>query len=92
MKKSNRVELGKEAIDKIVTMAQEEKKAFQKIKKEFSLSEKEVTEIMRERLPAENFELWKKKVATKKVKQKPQKFNPIQDDDVDTKYYINKKF
>ncbi len=92
MKKNNRVELEKEAIDRIVTLAQEEKKPFQEIKKEFGLSEKEVTEIMRKRLSPDNFELWKKKVAAKKPKQKPQNFSPIEDDDLDNKYYINKKF
>lgn len=90
MKKSNRAELEKEAIEKIVTLAQEEKKPFQEIKKEFGLSEKEVTEIMRKRLPSDSFELWKKKVAAKKPK--PQNFSPIEDDDLDNKYYINKKF
>ncbi len=61
MKKSNRLELDREAIDRIVILAQEEKKPFEEIKKEFGLVEKEVTEIMRKKLSADNFELWKKK-------------------------------
>ncbi|QYJ67340.1 DUF2805 domain-containing protein [Flavobacterium litorale] len=90
MKKSNRAALEKETIDAIVKLAQEEKKPLQKIKKQFGLAEKEVIDIMRENLPADSFEQWKKKHVSKKSK--PQKFNPIEDDDVDTKYYINKKF
>lgn len=93
MKKSNRVELDKETIQKIVTVAQEEKKPFEKLKKDFGVSEKEVTEIMKKKLPTDSFELWKKKTANKKPKQlKPQKFNEIEDDDLDTKYYIKNKF
>ena len=90
MKKNSLEKLEKEAIDKIVKMAREEKKTFDKIKKEFGLSKKEVTEIMRINLAPDYFEVWKKKVAPKKPK--PQKFSPIEDDDIDTKYYINKKF
>lgn len=91
MKKSNH-ELGKEAIDRIVTLAQEERKPFEEIKKEFGLSEKEVTEIMKKRLQADNFELWKKKVAAKKPKPKPQNFSDLEDDDLDSKYYFKNKF
>jgi uncharacterized protein (TIGR03643 family) len=90
MKKSNRLELDKEAIDRIVTLAQEERKPFEEIKKEFGIAEKEVTEIMRKRLSADNFELWKKKVAAKKPKPKP--IYDEFDDELDTKYYIRNKF
>ena len=92
MKKSNRLELDREALDKIVTLAQEERKPFEEIKKVFGISEKEVTEIMKKRLAADNFELWKKKVAGKKPKPKPQNFNDIEDDDLDSKYYFKNKF
>lgn len=90
MKKSNRLELDKEAIDRIVTLAQEERKPFEEIKKEFGIAEKEVTEIMRKRLSADNFELWKKKVAARKPKPKPvpDEF----DDELDSRYYIKNKF
>ena len=92
MKKSNYLELDQEALSRIVILAQEERKPFEEIKKEFGLSEKEVTEIMRKRLTADNFELWKKKVAGKKPKPKPQNFNAIEDDDLDSKYYFKNKF
>lgn len=92
MKKSSIKELDREAFDRIVTLAQEERKPFEEIKKEFGLSEKEVTEIMRKRLSADNFELWKKKAAAKKPKPKPMSFNSFEDDDLDSKYYIRNKF
>ncbi|WP_330441929.1 DUF2805 domain-containing protein [Flavobacterium sp. C4GT6] len=92
MKKSNRTELEKEAIDRIVSLAQEEKKPFEEIKKQFGLSDKEVTEIMKKRLPADNFELWKKKVAGKKPKPKSQNFSALEDDDLASKYYFKNKF
>jgi len=90
MKKSSRNELEREAIDRIVTLAQEEKKPFDEIKKEFGLSEKEVTEIMHKRLSPDDFELWKKKVAARKPKPKP--MNSFEDDELDSKYYIKNKF
>lgn len=90
MKKSSRAELDREALDKIATLAQEEKKPFEEIKKQYGLSEKEVTDIMKKKLSQDNFELWKKKTAAKKPK--PANFNSIQDDELDTKYYIRNKF
>ncbi len=91
MKKSSRPELDREAIERIVTLAQEEKKPFEEIKKIFGLPEKDVTEIMRKQLSADNFELWKKKTAAKKPKPAPQ-INIIEDDELDSKYYIRNKF
>jgi len=92
MEKKLKVELDNKSLEKIVTLAQEEKKPFEVIKKEFGISEKEVTELMRMRLNKDNFELWKKKVAANKPKPKPLKFNPIEDDDLDSKYYFKNKF
>ncbi|HQX02949.1 MAG TPA: TIGR03643 family protein [Flavobacterium sp.] len=89
MKKSKRVELDNEQIERVISMAQEEKKPFEVIKVEFGISENEVTEIMRKRLSKDNFELWKKKVTASKPKPKP----IIDDfDDLDSKYYIKNKF
>lgn len=90
MKKSSTKELDREALDRIVTLAQEEKKPFEEIKKIFGISEKEVTEIMRKKLSADNFEMWKKKTAAKKPK--PMTFNSFEDDDLGSKYYIRNKF
>lgn len=90
MKKSKRVELTYEEIERVVSMAQEEKKPFEVLKVEFGISENEVTEIMRKKLSKDNFELWKKKVTASKPKPKPiiDEF----DDDLDSKYYIKNKF
>lgn len=89
MKKSKRVELDNEQIERVISMAQEEKKPFEVIKVEFGISENEVTEMMRKRLSKDNFELWKKKVTASKPKPKP----IIDDfDDLDSKYYIKNKF
>lgn len=90
MKKNNNSDFGKEELDKIVSLAQEERKPFEEIKKEFGISEKEVTEIMRKRLSADNFEMWKKKIAAKKPKPKP--LSSFDDDELDSKYYIKNKF
>ena len=94
MKKSRLVELDNEELERVVSMAQEEKKPFEVIKEEFGISESEVTEIMRKKLSKDNFELWKKKVAAGKPKPKVFKTNVLEDDidDLDSKYYFKNKF
>ncbi|WP_293893719.1 TIGR03643 family protein [Flavobacterium sp.] len=89
MKKSRLAELSIEELERLVSMAQEERKPFEVIKEEFGLSENEVTELMRKRLSKDKFELWKKKAVGSKPKPKP-----ILDDldDLDSKYYIKNKF
>jgi uncharacterized protein (TIGR03643 family) len=89
MKKS-RIELDRETIGRIVTLAQEERKPFEEIKKAYSLGEKEVTDIMKKELTADNFELWKKKVAGKKPKPKPAVIDDFEE--LDSKYYFRHKF
>ena len=89
MKKSRLVELDKEELERVVSMAQEERKPFEVLKEEFGLTENEVTELMRKKLAKDKFELWKKKAASSKPKPKP----IIDDfDDLDSKYYIKNKF
>jgi uncharacterized protein (TIGR03643 family) len=92
MKKRKLSELDNETLERVVSMAQEEKKPFEVIREEFGLVENDVTELMRKRLSKENFELWKKKAAASKPKPKPVKFNPIEDDELDSKYYFKNKF
>jgi len=89
MKKSVRVELSHEQIERVVSMAQEEKKPFEVLKAEFGLTENEVTELMRKRLSKDNFELWKKKAAASKPKPKPMVADDF--DDLDDKYYMKNK-
>lgn len=90
MKKRKLSELDKETIDRIVTIAQEEKKPFEAIKNEFGLGEKELTELMKKSLSVDMFELWKKKTQAKKPKPKPliDEF----DEELDSKYYFKNKF
>lgn len=90
MKKSKLSEFNNEQIERVVSMAQEERKPFEVIKEEFGLTENEVTELMRKRLTKDNFELWKKKAAGSKPKPKP--IIDDFDDDLDSKYYIKNKF
>ncbi|UUC47075.1 TIGR03643 family protein [Flavobacterium cerinum] len=92
MKKSKVLEFDKETIERIVTMAQEERKPFEVLKEEFGISENEVTEMVRKKLSKDNFELWKKKVAANKPKPKLQRYNELEDDDLDSKYYFKNKF
>lgn len=91
MKKNKNLSFDRETIERIVTMAQEERNPFEIIKKDFGISEKETTEIMRKQLSKDNFELWKKKVTAKKPKPKPPVLDDL-DDDLDAKYYIKNKF
>lgn len=89
MKKRKRVELNPEQIQRIVTLAQEERKPFEILKTEFGLSEGEITEIMRSQLSKDHFELWKKKAASSKLKPKPMVKDF--DDDLESKYYFRNK-
>ncbi len=90
MKKRKLSEFDKEAIDRIVAIAQEEKRPFEAVKNEFGLGEKELTELMKKTLSTDNFELWKKKTQSKKPKPKPMvdEF----DEELDSKYYFKNKF
>lgn len=89
MKKSKKVELDAEQLERLISMAQEEKKPFEMIKEEFGVPENDVTEIMRKKLSKENFELWRKKAVASKPKPKPviDDFN----EDLEGKYYIKNK-
>jgi uncharacterized protein (TIGR03643 family) len=90
MKKSNSKELNWEQTEKLVLLALEEKNPFEIIKKEFGLSEKEVLEIMKKKIPPEKYEMWKKKALANKPKPKPVKIDDF-DEDLDGKYYIKNK-
>lgn len=92
MKKRKISELDNETIDRIVNMAQEEKRPFEVLKNEFGINENEVTELMRKKLSKDIFEAWKKKATASKPKPKPLRFNEIEDDDLDSKYYFKNKF
>mgnify|MGYP000397707370 FL=1 len=91
MKKSKKIELTWDQNEKLITLALEERNPFEIIKKEFGLSETEVLEIMKKKLPTDKFDLWKKKANAAKPKPKPMKIDDF-DDDLDGKYYIKNKF
>lgn len=90
MKKNRHPELNWEQTEKLVSLALEERNPFEIIKKEFGFSEKEVLEIMKKKLTAEKYEMWKKKAQASKPKPKPIKIDDF-DDDLDGKYYIKNK-
>jgi uncharacterized protein (TIGR03643 family) len=91
MRKSKKEALTQEQIERVIAMAQEEKKPFEVIKAEFGISENEVTELLKKTLSKDNFELWKKKVSSNKPKPKVIKIDE-DFDDLDEKYYIKNKF
>jgi uncharacterized protein (TIGR03643 family) len=91
MKKSKNIELSREQNEKLITLALEERNPFEIIKKEFGFAEKDIIEIMKKRLTADKFELWKKKAMAAKPKPKPPKIDNF-DEDLDGKYYIKNKF
>ena len=91
MKKSKLPELDMEQSEKLVTLALEERNPLEIIKKEFGFAEKEVLEIMKKRLTADKFELWKKKAMAAKPKPKPPKIDDF-DEELDGKYYLRNKF
>lgn len=90
MKKNKHIELNWEQTERLITMALEERNPFEIIKKDFGLGEKEVLEIMKKKLTADKFELWKKKANAGKPKPKPLKIDDF-DEDLDGKYYIKNK-
>ncbi|SHI70237.1 TIGR03643 family protein [Flavobacterium terrae] len=91
MRKSKIADLDRETLERLISMAQEERKPFEVIKEEFGISENEVTELIRKRLPKDQFELWKKKVTATKPKPKQINIDDF-DDDLDGKYYLKNKF
>lgn len=91
MKKSKSIELNWEDTQKLITLAQEERNPFEIIKKDLGIDEKQVLEIMKKKLSAEKFEVWKKKANAAKPKPKQIKIDDF-DEDLDGKYYIKNKF
>ncbi len=91
MKKNKSITLTWDQTEKMVALALEERNPFEIIKKEFGLAEKDVLEIMKKKLTADKFELWKKKANSGKPKPKPLKIDDF-DEDLDGKYYIKNKF
>jgi uncharacterized protein (TIGR03643 family) len=91
MRKSKIADLDRETLERLISMAQEERKPFEVIKEEFGIGENDVTELLRKRLSKDQFELWKKKVTASKPKPKPINIDDF-DEDLDGKYYLKNKF
>ena len=91
MKKSSRPELNHEQLERLVSMALEERKPFEVIRAEFGVPEKDVIEIMRRRLTKDRFELWRQKASASKPKPTPMAIDDF-DEELDGKYYLRNKF
>ena len=91
MRKSKNTEMSYEERERIITLALEERNPFEIIKKDFNLNEQEVLEIMKRKLTADKFDVWKKKAMASKPKPKPTKVDEF-DEDLEGKYYIKNKF
>ena len=90
MKKSKRIELTREQMERLVALALAERNPFEIIKKEFNFAEKEVLDLMKKNMKADKYELWKKKAIASKPKPKPPRIDNF-DEDLDGKYYIKNK-
>lgn len=91
MRKDRSIDLDREQMERLTTLALEERNPFEIIKKEFNINEQHVLEIMKKRLTADKFEIWKKKANAAKPKPKPIKVDDF-DEELDGKYYIKNKF
>ncbi len=91
MRKSKTTPLTAEEIERIVSLAQEERHPIETIKKDFGLSEQEILDLMKKNMSPQKFEAWKKKAQTAKARPKPIKIDDF-DEDLDGKYYIKNKF
>ncbi len=92
MKKTKISELDHDTIIKVLKIALEEKKPLEVLKEKFGLPEQEVMDLMKIKLSDDKFDIWKKNANAGKPKPKPLKFDPLQDDDLDSKYYFKNKF
>ena len=89
MKKRKISELNYETVERIITMAREEKRPLEAIKNEFGYNEKEITDLLKKKFSAEEYDMWKKRVMMKKPKPK---FIDDDLDELDSKYYFKNKF
>ena len=92
MKKKKISQLDTGTLDRLVPIEKKKKKPFEVLKEEFGVTENEVTELMQKRLSKDNLKKKKKKVTASKPKPKPIKYNELEDEDLDSKYYFKNKF
>lgn len=60
--------LNKEEMDRIITMAWEDRTPFEAIKIQFGLSEDDVVDLMRKNLKNSSWKLWRERVNGRKTK------------------------
>ena len=60
--------LPSEDLDRIIEMAWEDRTPFEAIEFQFGLSEPQVIAVMRQRMKASSFKLWRKRVSGRKTK------------------------
>lgn len=62
------MELSERDIDRVIEMAWEDRTPFEAIEFQFSLSEKEVIEMMRNNMKRSSFKMWRARVSGRKTK------------------------
>ena len=62
--------ISEDDIDRIIEMAWEDRTPFEAIEMQFSLSEKDVIEIMRRQMKRTSFQMWRKRVQGRATKHK----------------------
>ncbi len=89
MRKHKLKTLTPEDLEKVVSIAQEEKFPFELLKLDYGLGQTEVVDLMKKTLSKDVFEVWKKAKTLKPKTTKPK----IDDDydDLEGKYYFKNK-
>ena len=62
------ITLPSEDLDRIIEMAWEDRTPFEAIEFQFGLSEPQVIAVMRQKMKASSFKLWRKRVSGRKTK------------------------
>jgi uncharacterized protein (TIGR03643 family) len=57
-----------EIIDRVIEMAWEDRTPFEAIEIQYGLSEKQVIDLMRRKMKASSFKMWRKRVTGRKTK------------------------
>ena len=89
MKKDDSLKFDNQTLEKILSVVKSHKKPYLILKKNYQLSQEQVNSFVKEHFGQEFYEKWRVKLKTKS-RIKPN--NIIEDDELNTKYYFNKKF
>lgn len=68
MKRKNDSTLSLQEIDRVISMAWEDRTPFEAIQYQFNLNEAEVIQLMRQELKPNSFKRWRKRVSNRKTK------------------------